>query len=68
LTNTVSPTIQVKAAGGVRSLASALEMIDAGVTRIGATATAEILDDFVRLQSGELTLSDINTRRDQPSY
>jgi deoxyribose-phosphate aldolase len=42
----VSPRVQVKAAHGVRSLAALLEMIDAGVTRCGATATATILDDF----------------------
>jgi deoxyribose-phosphate aldolase len=46
----VSPHVQVKAAQGVRTLDSALQMIDAGVTRMGATATATILDDFARLQ------------------
>jgi deoxyribose-phosphate aldolase len=48
----VSPHIQVKAAGGVRTLDAALAMIDAGVTRMGATATAAILDEFERRQSG----------------
>lgn len=43
---TVGPEMQVKAAGGVRSLDKALEVIDVGVTRIGATATAKILDEF----------------------
>jgi len=38
--------VQVKAAGGVRTLDSLLAVIDAGVTRCGATATAAILDDF----------------------
>ena len=42
----VSPKVQVKAAGGVRTLDSLLAVIDAGVTRCGATATAAILDDF----------------------
>jgi deoxyribose-phosphate aldolase len=42
----VSPHIGVKAAGGVRTLDAALEVIDVGVTRIGATATAAILDEF----------------------
>jgi len=46
----VSPHVQVKAAQGVRTLDSALQMIDAGVTRMGATATATILDDFARHQ------------------
>lgn len=49
----VGPTVQVKAAGGVRTLEAALEMIDAGVTRMGATATAAILDEFKRRQGGE---------------
>jgi len=44
----VSPHIQVKAAGGVRSLDAILAVIDAGCTRVGATATATILDDFKR--------------------
>jgi len=43
---TVSPHVQVKCAGGVRTLPALLDMIDAGVTRSGATATATILDDF----------------------
>lgn len=42
----VGPQVQVKAAHGVRTLEAVLAMIDAGATRIGATATAVILDDF----------------------
>lgn len=49
---TVGPKVQVKAAGGVRTLDAALAMIDAGVTRMGATATAAMLDEFVRRQEG----------------
>ncbi|MCL4559296.1 MAG: deoxyribose-phosphate aldolase [Chloroflexi bacterium] len=45
----VSPHVQVKAAHGVRTLEKTLQVIDAGVTRIGATATATILDDFAKL-------------------
>jgi deoxyribose-phosphate aldolase len=44
----VSPHIQVKAAGGVRTLDAILEVIDVGATRVGATATAVILDEFDR--------------------
>lgn len=51
-----SPRVQVKAAHGVRTLAVALEMIEAGVTRIGATATAAMCDDFVKWRSGELKI------------
>ena len=49
----VGEQIQVKAAGGVRTLPALLEVIDAGVTRCGATATATILDDFQRMKEGE---------------
>jgi deoxyribose-phosphate aldolase len=43
---TAGPNVQVKAAGGVRTLDALLEVMSVGVTRIGATATATILDDF----------------------
>ena len=46
----VSPRVQVKAAGGVRTLDAMLAVIDAGCTRCGATATAAILDEFARRQ------------------
>ena len=49
----VSERIQVKAAGGVRTLPALLDVIDAGVTRCGATATATILDDFKAIQEGK---------------
>jgi deoxyribose-phosphate aldolase len=49
----VGEHIQVKAAGGVRTLPALLDVIDAGVTRCGATATATILDDFKRMKEGE---------------
>jgi deoxyribose-phosphate aldolase len=42
----VSEKIQVKAAHGVRTLSAILDMIDAGATRCGATATVVILDEF----------------------
>ena len=38
--------IQVKAAGGVRTLDALLDVMNVGVTRIGATATETILEDF----------------------
>jgi deoxyribose-phosphate aldolase len=43
---TVSEKVQVKAAGGVRTLDAILPVIDVGCTRVGATATAVILDEF----------------------
>jgi deoxyribose-phosphate aldolase len=41
-----SPHIQVKAAGGVRTLDALLDVMALGVTRIGATATETIIEDF----------------------
>ncbi|MFO7882766.1 MAG: deoxyribose-phosphate aldolase [Kosmotogaceae bacterium] len=43
--DTVSENIKVKAAGGVRSLARLIEIKNAGASRIGATATREILEE-----------------------
>jgi deoxyribose-phosphate aldolase len=40
-----SPNVQVKAAGGVRTLEAALQVRKAGASRFGATATKEILDE-----------------------
>jgi deoxyribose-phosphate aldolase len=52
---TVSEHVQVKAAGGIRTLDAALAAIDAGCTRLGATATAAILEEYKRRQeSGEV--------------
>ena len=41
-----SPHIRVKAAGGVRTLDALLEVRALGVSRIGATATEAIIEDF----------------------
>jgi deoxyribose-phosphate aldolase len=42
------PRMQVKAAGGVRTLDGLLEVRALGVTRVGATRTAQILDECKR--------------------
>lgn len=42
----ISPAMRIKAAGGVRTLDALLDVLNAGVSRVGATATAAILDDF----------------------
>lgn len=42
----VSEKMQVKAAGGIRTLDSLIEYVNIGVTRIGATATRAILDEY----------------------
>jgi deoxyribose-phosphate aldolase len=48
------PSVQVKAAGGVRTLPDLIRVRELGVTRIGATATAVILDEAAeRIAKGE---------------
>jgi len=42
------PEVQVKAAGGVRTLDDLLHVMSLGVTRIGATATAAIMEEAIR--------------------
>lgn len=60
----VSPTVQVKAAGGVRTLDVLLELANAGATRFGATATATILEDLAhRLQRGKPLRADASPER-----
>jgi deoxyribose-phosphate aldolase len=44
--------IAVKAAGGVRTLDALLEVMALGVTRVGATATATMLEDFKARKAG----------------
>jgi deoxyribose-phosphate aldolase len=49
----VSPHIQVKAAGGVRTLDALLDVMALGVSRVGATATRTIIDDFRARKAGD---------------
>ena len=49
---TVSPHIGVKAAGGVRTLDDLLAVMALGVTRIGATQTKPILDEYRARRAG----------------
>lgn len=44
----VGPNVRVKAAGGVRSLDGLLNVKEMGVARLGASATAAIMDDAYR--------------------
>jgi len=44
--------VQVKAAGGVRTLDALLDVMRVGVTRVGATATETILEDFKARKAG----------------
>ncbi|CAH0020786.1 unnamed protein product [Clonostachys rhizophaga] len=43
-----SPGVQIKAAGGVRTLDDLLHVMSLGVTRIGATATIAIMEEAVK--------------------
>jgi deoxyribose-phosphate aldolase len=47
-----SPHVGVKAAGGVRTLDALIDVMNLGVTRIGATATKTIIDDFRARKAG----------------
>jgi deoxyribose-phosphate aldolase len=49
---TVSSRVQVKAAHGVRSLDDLVAVLALGVTRVGATQTKPILDEFRARQGG----------------
>lgn len=42
-----APSVQIKAAGGIRNLKDMLAAIEAGATRIGATATVAIIEEFL---------------------
>ncbi|MGD0020196.1 MAG: deoxyribose-phosphate aldolase [Candidatus Limnocylindrales bacterium] len=47
-----SPHVQIKAAGGVRTLDALLAVMEVGVTRIGATATEAIIEEFRARKAG----------------
>lgn len=44
--DTVGNDVEVKAAGGIHSYAEVKEMIEAGATRIGASATVQIIEEY----------------------
>jgi len=49
---TVSGDVEVKAAGGVRTLDALIDVLNLGTTRVGATATKAIIDDFRARKAG----------------
>jgi len=51
--SSVSPAVQLKAAGGVRDLDGLIKVRDLGCSRCGATATAAMLDEYRRRQAAE---------------
>lgn len=51
----VSPKVQVKAAGGVRDLDGLIRVYELGASRCGATATAAMLDEYRRREAAGIT-------------
>ena len=48
-----SPDVKVKAAGGVRDLASCQEMLKAGAERVGCSASVAVAREFAEGSKGE---------------
>jgi deoxyribose-phosphate aldolase len=63
-----SPPTQVKAAGGVRTLDALLEVMALGVTRVGATATQAILDDFRARKAGAPAIDAVPSATAEAGY
>jgi deoxyribose-phosphate aldolase len=59
----VSPRVQIKAAHGIRSLDELLAVLALGVTRVGATQTKPIIDEFRARQRGIATAARPSTAR-----
>jgi deoxyribose-phosphate aldolase len=58
--------VQVKAAGGIRTLDDLLRVMNLGVTRIGATQTKPMLDDFRARRGGAAPVA--ATAHDEGAY
>lgn len=50
--NAVGEAVKIKAAGGIRTLEGALQMIGLGVSRIGSTASVDIVEELKRKRKG----------------
>lgn len=61
------PSIEVKAAGGVRTLKELITVRAIGVTRVGATATENILNEAAELISRGVDLSSLSSEVDELS-
>jgi deoxyribose-phosphate aldolase len=62
-----SPHVQIKAAGGVRTLDDLIAVMNLGVTRIGATQTKSILDDYRARRGGAPVAAGVDTA-DEGAY
>ena len=51
--NNVTADMEVKASGGIKTLADALAMIKAGATRIGTSSGVQIVEDYIKQEDGE---------------
>ncbi|MDH4201953.1 MAG: deoxyribose-phosphate aldolase [Phycisphaerae bacterium] len=54
-----APRCRIKAAGGIKTLEQALSFIEAGVSRIGASASVEILKQFETISSSKNLTTEI---------
>jgi len=64
----VSPRVRVKAAGGVRTLDALLAVLELGVSRVGATATKTILDEFRARKAGVAATSAASSGAGEDGY
>jgi deoxyribose-phosphate aldolase len=63
-----SPHVRIKAAGGVRSLDALLDVMALGVTRIGATQTKAIIDEFRARKAGSERATAVVGADDEAAY
>ncbi|MBM4000613.1 MAG: deoxyribose-phosphate aldolase [Planctomycetes bacterium] len=64
--SSLSPKVEVKAAGGVRDLDGLIRVRDRGATRCGASATAAILDEYRRREKAESSGSAVEGQSAEP--
>jgi deoxyribose-phosphate aldolase len=55
-----SPAIRIKTAGGVRTLDALLAVMELGVTRVGATATETIIEEFRSRKAGRTPVATVS--------
>ena len=57
----VSPRVGVKAAHGIRTLDALIEVLEIGVTRVGATQTAAMLDEFKQRKAAAASAAEVRS-------
>jgi len=63
-----APEVQIKAAGGVRTLDDLLKVKALGVTRVGATATAAMLEEAKKRFGGEVADTEFLNKESKGGY